>query len=37
MLVCPKCNKAARSGKKVLASGGRVRVCKNCGETIDRG
>lgn len=33
-LVCPKCNKAARVGKKVLDSGKRVRVCKKCGEEI---
>lgn len=33
-LVCPKCGKATRVGKKVLESGKRVRVCKKCGEEI---
>jgi len=37
MVVCPKCDKATRVGKKVLDSGGRVRVCKQCGEIMDRG
>jgi len=36
MLVCSKCHKPTRAGKKVLASGKSVRVCKNCDEVIDR-
>ncbi|HHW06092.1 MAG TPA: 50S ribosomal protein L24 [Clostridia bacterium] len=35
MLVCPKCDKATRIGKKVLADGSKVRTCKKCGEVID--
>lgn len=39
MLVCPKCNKAARVGYKLLDSDlkGRkkVRICKKCNEVID--
>lgn len=36
MLVCPNCDKPTRIGKKQLASGEYVRVCKKCGETIDK-
>ncbi|HEU5299468.1 MAG TPA: 50S ribosomal protein L24 [bacterium] len=36
MLVCPKCGKAARVGHGYLADGTKVRVCKNCGEQIER-
>jgi len=33
-LVCPKCSKPTRIGKKALESGKRIRVCKKCGEEI---
>ncbi|MHB8927265.1 MAG: 50S ribosomal protein L24 [Bacillota bacterium] len=36
MLVCPKCNEPTRLGSKVLETGQSVRLCKHCGETIDR-
>lgn len=36
MLVCPACEKATRIKKNVLASGAKVRVCKKCGEVIDK-
>ncbi|MGI6603642.1 MAG: 50S ribosomal protein L24 [Firmicutes bacterium] len=35
-LVCSRCGKPARVGKKVLADGRRVRVCKKCGEVVDK-
>ena len=35
MLVCPKCGKAARTGKKILGDGQKVRYCKKCSEVID--
>lgn len=35
MRVCPKCNKPARTGVKVLADGSKVRYCKKCNETFD--
>ena len=35
MLICPKCSKTVRLGKKVLDDGTRVRVCKKCGESVD--
>ena len=36
MLQCPKCNKATRTGKKVLDDGKKVRFCKKCGEILDK-
>lgn len=36
MLVCGKCKKPTRIGMKILADGQRVRVCKHCGEVIDK-
>ncbi len=36
MLVCPKCSKPTRIGKRLLADGSRARICKKCGEVIDR-
>lgn len=35
MLYCSKCDKPTRVGKKVLADGKRVRVCKRCGAELD--
>lgn len=35
MLVCPRCGKPTRVGKKVLENGEKNRVCKKCDEIID--
>ncbi|AKG53175.1 50S ribosomal protein L24 [Dehalogenimonas sp. WBC-2] len=35
MLLCAKCNKPSRLGKRILADGKKVRFCKSCGEVID--
>lgn len=35
MLVCNKCNRAARVGFRFLEDGKKVRYCHRCGETID--
>lgn len=35
MVVCDKCGKPTRVGKKVLDNGSKARVCKKCGEVID--
>ena len=35
MILCAKCNKPVRVGKKLLDDGTRVRVCKSCGEQLD--
>jgi len=37
MLVCGKCDRPTRVGHRTLADGRRVRVCRHCGESIDRG
>ena len=34
-LLCSKCNLPARTGKKILEDGSKIRICKKCGETID--
>ena len=36
LLVCGRCDRAARTGIKVLGDGRRIRVCKRCGESIDK-
>ena len=36
MLVCPRCGKASRTGRKVLESGVRTRTCKKCCEQVDK-
>ena len=35
MLICPKCAKTVRVGKKTLEDGTRVRVCKKCNESVE--
>ena len=35
MLVCPKCKKPSRVGKKVEDNGSKSRVCKKCNAVID--
>ena len=36
MLVCPKCGKATRVGKRIAEDGAKYRVCKKCGADIDQ-
>ena len=36
MLVCDKCAEPTRIGKSVLEDGSRIRVCKKCGEPLDK-
>ena len=36
-VVCSRCDKPSRSGIKTLADGRKLRVCKRCGESIDKG
>ncbi|MEN6411255.1 MAG: 50S ribosomal protein L24 [Veillonellales bacterium] len=36
MLVCPECKEPTRIKKSSLASGTWARVCKKCGEIIDK-
>lgn len=35
MLVCSKCGKTTKVGKKILGDKKKVRVCKKCGEVIE--
>jgi len=37
LVVCARCDKPSRSGIKRLADGPKLRVCKRCGESIDKG
>jgi len=35
-LICPSCDKQTRVGWKTLEAGTKARVCKRCGEMIDK-
>ena len=35
MLLCEKCSKPTRIGRRLLADGKKVRFCKACGEVVD--
>ncbi len=35
MLLCNKCTKPTRVGKKIMDGGKKVRFCKKCGEILD--
>jgi large subunit ribosomal protein L24 len=37
LLICSRCDRPVRHGIKILADGRKVRVCRRCGEAIDRG
>jgi len=36
MLVCPACGKPTRISRAFLDSGKKVRLCKKCGEVVDK-
>jgi len=36
MLFCNKCNNPTRVARKILSDGKKVRVCKKCGEVLDK-
>jgi len=36
MVLCAKCNKPVRTRKKQLEDGGKVRVCHQCGDVLDK-
>jgi large subunit ribosomal protein L24 len=36
MVICEKCNVPVRIGKKILDDGKKVRMCKKCGEVLDK-
>ncbi len=35
-LVCPECGKMTRAGRKVLADGRKVRICRKCEGVVDK-
>jgi len=35
-LVCPRCDERTRFGVKILDNGDKVRICKKCGEVVDK-
>jgi len=35
-LLCPACNKGTRIGRKVLPDGTKERVCRRCGNTLEK-
>ena len=35
-LVCPECGKATRVGRRVLADGRKVRICRKCEGVVDK-
>jgi large subunit ribosomal protein L24 len=35
-LLCPACNKGARIGHKMLPDGTKERVCRRCGNTLEK-
>jgi large subunit ribosomal protein L24 len=37
LVICGRCDKPSRTGVKVLADGRKVRVCRRCGESVDKG
>ena len=37
LVICSRCDKPSRTGIKVLTDGRKVRACRRCGESIDRG
>lgn len=36
LLVCDKCGKGVRTGVQVTEDGKKVRVCKKCGQVLDK-
>ncbi len=36
LLLCSKCNRGVRMGKRILEDGKKALVCKKCGEMIER-
>jgi large subunit ribosomal protein L24 len=35
MVMCDKCNAPVRIGRKILADGKKIRICRRCGEALD--
>ena len=37
LVVCGRCDRPVRTGIKILDDHRKIRVCKRCGESVDRG
>ena len=37
LVVCPRCDRPSRTGIKILTDGRKLRTCKRCGESVDKG
>lgn len=37
LLLCERCRRPVRAGHRVVEDGRKVRVCKRCGEILDKG
>jgi len=35
MIMCDKCNAPVRIGRKILADGKKIRICRSCNEALD--
>ena len=35
MIMCDKCNAPVRIGRKILADGKKIRICRRCQEALD--
>jgi large subunit ribosomal protein L24 len=35
MIMCDKCSAPVRIGRKSLADGNKIRICRRCGEALD--
>ena len=35
MIMCDKCNAPGRVGRKILADGKKIRICRNCNEALE--
>lgn len=36
MVICAKCDKGVRIGSRILSDGRRARICRSCGEMLDK-
>jgi large subunit ribosomal protein L24 len=37
LVICGRCDKPSRTGIQNLADGRKVRICRRCGEPVDKG
>ena len=37
LVVCGRCDRPARTGTRILADGRKTRVCRRCGESLEKG